>query len=143
MVMSGCIFCSIIDGKTSAHKVYEDDRALAFLDNHPSAPGHTLVIPKAHVRNVEDLSEDDARAVFMALHKVVGGVQEAMNAPASTIGINNGPEAGQEIPHLHIHIIPRSSRGEGGIIQSIVRIGGGSGSQSENAEKIREALSLV
>ena len=143
MVMSGCIFCSIIDGKTSAHKVYEDDRALAFLDNHPSAPGHTLVIPKAHVRNVEDLSEDDARAVFMALHKVVGGVQEAMNAPASTIGINNGPEAGQEIPHLHIHIIPRSSRGEGGIIQSIVRRSGGSGSLSENAEKIKEALSLV
>jgi histidine triad (HIT) family protein len=79
----------------------------------------------------------------MALHKVVGGVQEAMNAPASTIGINNGSEAGQEVPHLHIHIIPISSREEGGIIQSIVRRGGGSGSLSENAEKIREALSLV
>ena len=141
--MSGCVFCSIVRGETPAEKVYEDERVLAFMDNHPSAPGHTLVIPKTHVRNIEDLSEDDAKAVFTALRKIVGGVQEAIRAPASTIGINNGPEAGQEIPHLHIHIIPRRTKSEGGIIQSLVRKGMGSTSLGENAEKIRKALSKI
>lgn len=141
--MSDCVFCSIIDGKTPAKKVYEDNRALAFLDKHPSAPGHTLIIPKAHVRNVEDLSQEDAEAVFMALHKIIGPIQKAMDAPASTIGINNGPEAGQEIPHLHLHIIPRRSKSEGGIIQSIVRKGRGSNSLEENSEKIKKEISKI
>ena len=119
--MARCVFCSIVNGDTAANKIYEDDRVLAFLDIHPSAPGHTLIIPKTHVTRMEELSERDAEAVLMALYRLVRPIQEAMGAPASTIRINNGPEAGQEVPHLHIHVIPRKSRGEGGIIQGIVR----------------------
>jgi histidine triad (HIT) family protein len=120
--MSGeCVFCRIIRGEVPAHKVYEDDKALAFLDIHPSAPGHTLIIPKAHIARVEDLPEEDAAALFGALRRIVGSIQEAMGAPASTIGINNGRESGQEVPHVHIHVIPRSRGDRGGIIQGITR----------------------
>ena len=67
------------------------------------------------------VAEEDAVALFGALRGLVGGVQESMDAPASTIGINNGRESGQEVPHVHIHVIPRSRGDRGGIIQGIVR----------------------
>ena len=116
-----CVFCVIIEGKIPSHKVYEDEKTLAFLDVNPSAPGHTLVIPKAHIARVEDLPEEDARCLFAALHKIVGRIQEAMGAPASTIGINNGRESGQEVPHVHIHVIPRIRGDRGSIIQGVSR----------------------
>jgi len=122
-VSDRCVFCRIVEGKTPAHVVYEDKRALAFLDINPSASGHTLIIPKAHVARVEDLSEEDARALFAALHELVGRVQGAVGAPASTIGINNGRESGQEVPHVHIHVIPRRAGDRGGIIQGVARSG--------------------
>lgn len=116
-----CVFCRIIRGEIPSLKVYEDEKSLAFLDIHPSAPGHTLVIPKAHTARVEDLPENDAAALFRALHRLVGLIQAAVDAPASTIGINNGRESGQEVPHVHIHVIPRSRGDRGGIIQGIAR----------------------
>lgn len=118
-----CVFCRIIEGKIPAYRAYEDERALAFLDIHPSAPGHTLIIPKAHVARVEDLSEEDARALFAALHMLVGRIQEAVDAPASNIGINNGGESGQEVPHVHIHVIPRHIGDRGGIARARARGG--------------------
>jgi histidine triad (HIT) family protein len=116
-----CVFCAIVAGRIPSHKIYEDERTLAFLDLHPSTPGHTLIIPKAHVARVEDLNMEDAEALFKTLHGLVGGIQRAMLAPASTIGINNGRESGQEAPHVHIHVIPRSTGDRGGIIQGIAR----------------------
>ena len=138
-MMKNCIFCSLIRGEFHAHRVYEDERVLAFLDIHPSAPGHTLIIPKTHYNQVEDLSEEDAKALFMAMYRIVGGIQEAMEASSSTIGINNGPEAGQEVPHLHIHVIPRRSRSHGSIVQRIVKDGTRVGKTDfmEIAERIR------
>jgi len=133
-----CIFCRIIGGEVPALKVYEDERTLAFLDIHPSTPGHTLVIPKAHVARVEDLSVEDAEALFHALHRVVGPIQKAVDAPASTVGINNGPESGQVVPHLHIHVIPRFRGDRGGIIQGIARRGRPSREEMRRiAERIR------
>ncbi len=116
-----CIFCRIIRGEIPSYKIYEDERTLAFLDINPSAPGHTLIIPKAHVTRVEDLSKEDAEALFRTLHRLVGGIQDALEVPSSTIGINNGPESGQEVPHVHIHIIPRTKGDRGGIMQGLVR----------------------
>lgn len=133
-----CIFCRIIGGEVPALKVYEDERTLAFLDIHPSTPGHTLVLPKAHVVRVEDLSVEDAEALFHALHRVVGPIQKAVDAPASTVGINNGPESGQVVPHLHIHVIPRFRGDRGGIIQGIARRGRPSREEMRRiAERIR------
>ena len=116
-----CIFCRIIRGEIPSYKIYEDEKTLAFLDISPSAPGHTLIIPKAHVTRVEDLSEEDAEALFNILHLLVGGIQDAMEASSSTIGINNGPESGQEVPHVHIHVIPRTRGDRGRIIQGLVQ----------------------
>ena len=138
-----CVFCAIVEGKIPSHKVYEDESVFAFLDIHPSAPGHTLIIPKAHVARVEDMSREDAGALFRALHGLVGGIQRAMGAPASTIGINNGRESGQEVPHVHIHVIPRHPGDRGGMIQGIAR-SSGSPDQEELrgiAEKIRASIS--
>ena len=116
-----CVFCAIVEGRIPSHMVYEDEKTLAFLDIHPSALGHTLVIPKAHIAQIEDLPEDDARYLFAALHKIVGRIQEAVGAPATTIGINNGRESGQEVSHVHIHVIPRKQGDKGGIIQGVSR----------------------
>jgi histidine triad (HIT) family protein len=120
-MVDSCVFCAIIDGKIPSYKVYEDENTLAFLDIHPSAPGHTLLIPKAHVAQVEDLPEEDARYLFSTLHLIVGRIQKAMGAPATTIGINNGRESGQEVPHVHIHVIPRTQGDKGSMIQGVSR----------------------
>lgn len=137
-----CVFCRIIRGDAPAHRVYEDERVLAFLDINPCSPGHTLIIPKAHVGRLEDLSEDDAIALFLALHRLTGSIQHAVGAPSTTIGINNGPESGQEVPHLHIHVIPRFKGDRGGIIQSVARgYRRPSGDEMNKiAERIREAV---
>ena len=137
-----CIFCRIIRGEIPSYKIYEDERTLAFLDINPSAQGHTLIIPRAHVTRVEDLSEEDAEALFRTLHVLVGGIQDAMEAPSSTIGINNGPESGQEVPHVHIHVIPRTRGDRGGIMQGLVRITGRPSGEAmlDIAERIREKV---
>ena len=137
-----CIFCRIIRGEIPSYKIYEDERTLAFLDINPSAQGHTLIIPRAHVTRVEDLSEEDAEALFRTLHVLVGGIQDAMEAPSSTIGINNGPESGQEVPHVHIHIIPRTRGDRGGIMQGLVRITGRPSGEAmlDIAERRRERV---
>ena len=137
-----CVFCRIVRGEIPSHKVYEDENTLAFLDIHPSTPGHTLIIPKAHIARVEDLLEGDAEALFGALHRIVGGIQEAVGASASTIGINNGRESGQEVPHVHIHVIPRYTGDRGGIIQGVTRYPGKPNQKDMAviAEKIRASI---
>lgn len=108
-----CIFCSIVAGDIPAHTVYEDDDVVAFLDANPLAPGHTLVIPTAHHETLGDLPEDEAEALFEALHALVPVVEAAVDADATTIGFNNGAAAGQEVPHVHGHVVPRFV-GDGG-----------------------------
>jgi histidine triad (HIT) family protein len=138
-----CVFCRIIKGELPAFKVYEDERALAFLDVNPSTLGHTLIIPKAHIARVEDLPDEDAVALFRALHVLIWRIQEAVDSPASTIGINNGRESGQEVPHVHIHVIPRSRGDRGGIVQGIARGHGRPGRDEMDriAGRIRELAS--
>jgi histidine triad (HIT) family protein len=110
-----CIFCKIIEKESSAYRVYEDDMTLAFLDIHPRSDGHTLIIPKTHVSRLEDLSEDFNQALFKTLKKIIKPIQKAMRVSALNIVINNGREAGQIIPHVHIHVIPRKGRVKGTI----------------------------
>ncbi|MCX6654168.1 MAG: HIT domain-containing protein, partial [Candidatus Bathyarchaeota archaeon] len=98
-----CLFCGIADGHIPSKKVYEDDDVLAILDARPVAPGHTLLIPKTHTARIEDLTPEQAAALFKVLHMITGPIREAASCDATTIGINNGPGSGQEIPHVHIH----------------------------------------
>jgi histidine triad (HIT) family protein len=108
-----CIFCQIVAGDIPSRTVYEDDDVLAFLDANPMSPAHTLVVPKSHHETLADLPEDLGASVFGALHRLTPIVEDAVDADASTVGLNNGEAAGQEVPHVHAHVIPRFS-GDGG-----------------------------
>ncbi|NIN52829.1 MAG: HIT domain-containing protein [Nitrososphaeria archaeon] len=121
MTTTNCVFCKIVRGEVSTHRIFEDDETLAFLDANPLAKGHTLIIPKVHVALLEDLGWEEAKALFKTLYMLVGRVQDAVKASASTIAVNNGAESGQEIPHVHIHIIPRFRNDGGGPIHAIIR----------------------
>jgi histidine triad (HIT) family protein len=116
-----CVFCKIAGGKIPARVLMQNDRAVALLDAFPLAAGHTLVIPKSHYAKVQDMSEQDAMAVFEITWKVACAVESGSQVGASTIAIHNGSEAGQEIPHVHVHIVPRK-RGDGaGAIHSMFK----------------------
>jgi len=114
-----CIFCRIVAGDVPSRTVYEDDTVLAFLDANPLAEGHTLVIPKDHHERLNDLPDDDAAAVFERVHDLTPAVESAVDAPATTVAVNNGEPAGQEVPHVHAHIVPRFEDDGGGPIHSI------------------------
>ncbi|MFC7249000.1 HIT family protein [Halomicroarcula sp. GCM10025324] len=118
--MDDCIFCKIVDGDIPSRTVYEDDDVLAFLDANPLAPGHTLVIPKAHHERLNDLPADIGSNVFAALHDLTPAVEDAVDAPASTVAFNNGEAAGQEVPHVHGHIVPRFESDGGRPIHALV-----------------------
>ena len=109
-----CTFCRILEGELPSYPVYEDEHTYAFLDIHPVTKGHTLVIPRRHEALVQDLSHDEAATLFRTVHKLVGPIQEAMDTPASNVGLNNGKVAGQIVPHVHFHIIPRGNSDMGG-----------------------------
>ncbi|NLV13069.1 HIT family protein [Haloarcula argentinensis] len=115
-----CIFCQIVTGDIPGRTVYEDDTVLAFLDANPLSPGHTLVIPKAHHERLNDTPADVAGEVMSTLHELVPAVEAAVDAPASTVAFNNGEEAGQEVPHVHGHIVPRFEDDGGRPIHALV-----------------------
>jgi histidine triad (HIT) family protein len=102
-----CIFCKIIAGEIPSYKVYEDDNSLAFLDIAPVNPGHTLVVSKKHFVNLEDTPEGILCQVISAVKKVGRAIKDGLGAEGYNINVNNDPVAGQIIPHLHFHIIPR------------------------------------
>lgn len=103
-----CLFCKIVSGDVPSYKVYEDDKVLAFLDIAPVNYGHTLVIPKAHYENVENIPNDLLCAVIGAVKKVGKSLKDNFGVKGYSVSENNDPVAGQVIPHLHFHIIPRS-----------------------------------
>jgi histidine triad (HIT) family protein len=113
-----CIFCSIVAGDIPSRTVYEDEDVLAFLDANPLAPGHTLVVPKTHHERLNDLDDGLASSVLATLNALVPVVEDAVDAPATTVAFNNGPEAGQEVPHVHGHIVPRFANDDGGPIHA-------------------------
>jgi histidine triad (HIT) family protein len=133
-----CLICDIVQRRVPSHVVYEDADTVAFLDIRPVARGHTLLVPRAHAARVEDLTPGQSEALFRALHAVLAPIRDAVSADATTIGVNNGPGSGQEIQHVHIHIIPRRRGDRGGIVQ---RLGpGGAGDPDETAAAIRAAV---
>jgi len=101
------VFAKILRGELPCHKVYEDQRTLAFMDIMPRADGHVLVIPKAAARNILDVSPEDLAAVALTVQKVARAAKEAMAADGVTIQQFNESAGGQVVFHLHIHVIPR------------------------------------
>ena len=115
-----CIFCKIGKHEIPSHIVYEDEQALAFLDIRPHAEGHTVIIPKKHVANILDLEDALVAPTFLTVKQVSAILNTALNSDGFTIGINHGRISGQEIDHLHIHVIPRFLNDNGASIQSVV-----------------------
>ncbi|HYF29358.1 MAG TPA: HIT family protein, partial [Candidatus Paceibacterota bacterium] len=105
--MERTIFEKIVAREIPANIVYEDEETLAFLDIAPNNPGHTLVIPKAHSRNLLDISEESWLAVMRAVRKLAPIIKEAVGADGINLAMNNEPAAGQIVFHTHVHIIPR------------------------------------
>lgn len=107
--MDNCIFCKIVAGEMPGFKIYEDEHALAFLDIAPIRPGHTIVIIKKHYENMEDIPENDLFFLMKALKKVGKSIKDGLGVEGYNIFENNDPVAGQIVPHLHFHIIPRKT----------------------------------
>ncbi len=102
-----CVFCEIARGRAPAHVVYEGERVLAILDKYPVSEGHTLVIPREHYRDIFELPEE-LLAEMMRIAKLVALAQRrALGARGVRLLMNNGREAGQEVMHAHMHVIPR------------------------------------
>ena len=101
------VFAKILRGEIPAHKVYEDDDALVFMDVMPQAPGHTLVVPKAPSRNLLDADPQVLAKLMPVLQRTAAAVKEALEADGVTVVQFNEPASGQTVYHLHFHVIPR------------------------------------
>ena len=101
------VFAKILRGEFPCHKVYEDDKAIAFLDIMPRAPGHTLVLPKAPARNLLDIDPADLAHVHQVAQKVARAAMKVFAADGITIQQFNESAGGQVVFHLHVHVVPR------------------------------------
>ena len=102
-----CIFCKIISGEIPSYRVYEDETTLAFLDINPTNPGHTLVVPKRHLVNIEEADEKILSRAMKVVKKVGASLKDNLAVPGYNVQVNNDPTAGRIVPHLHFHVVPR------------------------------------
>ncbi|MCK4872871.1 MAG: HIT family protein [Phycisphaerales bacterium] len=107
------LFEKIVAREIPSHTVYEDDLIYAFLDVNPLSVGHTLVIPKKRYESLADVPEDAAAALGRALPKITAAVVQVTGADAYNVLLNCGKRAGQVVPHVHFHIIPKYEDGSG------------------------------
>lgn len=105
--MTDCIFCKIAAHDIDAHTVYEDDKTIAFLDANPVSKGHMLVISKEHEKEITSLGDEATAALFTTVRKMAEGIQSELDPDGINILQNNGEKAGQEVGHVHVHVIPR------------------------------------
>jgi histidine triad (HIT) family protein len=103
------IFAKILRGDLPSYKIYEDDKALAFLDIMPRAPGHALVLPKAPARNILDAAPDDLAHVMKVAQRIAKVSVEVFGADGVTVQQFNEGAGGQVVFHLHVHVIPRKN----------------------------------
>ena len=112
-----CVFCKIIAGDIPAKILKETEHSVSFLDAFPVAKGHTLVIPKNHREKLQDLDEVENKDLFSLVHQMTSKIDSITGA--TLLAIHNGKEAGQEVPHLHVHLIPRSKSDSAGAVHSM------------------------
>ena len=112
-----CIFCKISDGEIPTRIISKTKNSIAFLDAFPLTKGHTLVIPKNHREKIQDMTLEENSDLFSTVHKIISKVDKLSGA--TLVAVHNGREAGQEIPHVHVHLVPRSSKDSGGPIHCL------------------------
>lgn len=107
--MENCLFCKIIKGEIPASKIYEDDDFICILDINPVSKGHFLCISKEHFETLEDASDDVLHKILLVIKQLIPKLKEELGIEGFNILQNNHKISGQEVPHLHVHIIPRYS----------------------------------
>lgn len=105
--MSACVFCDIVAGTGSARIVYEDEWTVAFLPLYPAAVGHTLLVPRAHVRDLWELGAADAHRLTTALLRLAPALRRALSPDGLNVVNSAGAAATQTVFHLHVHLVPR------------------------------------
>ncbi len=106
MPTDACVFCAIVAGAAPATVLATDDLAVAFLPQHVLAPGHTLVVPKAHAVDLFDVRDQDLAATMLLAKRVAGALVEELGAGGVNVFSASGPESGQSVFHLHLHVVP-------------------------------------
>lgn len=119
--MTDCLFCKIVAGEIPNYTVYEDENVLAFLDIWPQAQGHTVVIPKKHYSVLSELPEEVWKNLAVGMKKALAKIKSVLHPDAINIAVNDGQAAGQVVPHVHWHIMPRYVGDGGGSAHSIVK----------------------
>ena len=114
-----CIFCKIVNREIKSRLIMESKNSIAFLDAFPVTKGHTLVIPKTHYSKIQDMSQDDSADLFRVVYEVVSKIDKITGS--TLLAIHNGKESGQEIPHVHVHLIPRQSNDLAGPVHSMFK----------------------
>lgn len=112
-MMVRCIFCQIVEGDIPSAKIYEDEHVYAFMDIMPVTKGHVLLIPKKHIENMYDFTEEDAANFFAAAPKIANALKEEFKPAGMNLLQNNGAAAGQSVFHYHLHFIPRYDETDG------------------------------
>ena len=114
-----CIFCKIISKDVPAKILYEDEYSISFLDAFPVAKGHTLVVPKKHFAQIQDMSSDINQKLFDTVHKMITKIDSVKGS--TLVLIHNGKDSGQEIMHVHVHLIPRGIDDSGDNLDSMFK----------------------
>ena len=112
-----CIFCKIISGEIPATIIHKTTYSICFLDAFPLAKGHALVIPKKHHQKIQEMSPEENSDLFSLVQMMTAKVDSLTGA--TLIAIHNGKDAGQEVPHVHVHLVPRSSDDSAGAIHKL------------------------
>ena len=117
MELSDCIFCKIVSKEIPTKILVETESCIGFLDAFPLAKGHALVIPKRHYEKLQDLPINVNTEVFSTVHSLISKVDSFTGA--TLVAVHNGKQSGQEIPHVHVHLIPRSKDDSAGAVHSM------------------------
>lgn len=140
--MENCIFCKIAKHEAESAKVFEDEDSIAFLDHYPLNPGHTLVVPKKHYPTMAEMPEDEVGRLFVKVARLMKAVRSASRADGINIGQSNGTAASQEVPHMHVHVIPRFNRDSAGGLTFPERKRMSQEERERIAGRIRKALAV-
>jgi len=114
-----CLFCKISNKEIPSRIIMETGNSIAFLDAFPVSRGHTLVIPKNHYEKVQDMTDIDNNDLFDTVYKVISKVDKLTGS--TLLAIHNGKDSGQEIPHVHVHLIPREQDDQAGPVHSMFK----------------------
>jgi len=114
-----CIFCKIVRGEIPAKIIENTNKSLAFMDAFPLAKGHSLVIPKNHYEKMQEIPPEENAELFETVRKVLSKIDKLTNS--TLVALHNGKDSGQEIPHVHIHLIPRSKEDSAGPVHSMFK----------------------